>query len=188
MTVSVEKVVPLRRCRRAAVISMGAAGVVTFAGVIGLGAVGFRVNLTASEPLGLWRVVRADRPVRVGDLVFVCPPVSDVMRVARSRGYLRHGLCIGGFAPLIKTVAAMAGQMVEIDESVRIDGRELAHSHLMDRDGRGRPMQSYPGGILPPGTVYLHSDFPGSFDSRYFGPVPIGSILGLAQEVWTGAL
>jgi type IV secretory pathway protease TraF len=37
------------------------------------------------------------------------------------------------------------------------------------------------------GEVYLHSDFIGSWDSRYFGPVPVSGVLGLAQEVLTYA-
>jgi type IV secretory pathway protease TraF len=45
----------------------------------------------------------------------------------------------------------------------------------------------FAGGTIPPGSVYLHSDFPASFDSRYFGPVPANNILGLAKKVWTYA-
>ncbi|NRP21897.1 hypothetical protein LPJGGPFB_05156 [Ensifer adhaerens] len=187
MTVAVEKAPPLRLRRRAAAVSLGAMVIMTFVGIIGLGAAGFRVNLTPSEPLGLWRILRLDRPVKVGDLVFVCPPVSDVMHEARARGYLRHGLCAGGFAPLIKTVAATPGQHLEVDDMVRIDGRSLAHSRFMTRDGRGREMLPYGGGVIPSGEVYLHSDFAGSFDSRYFGPLPVKNLLGLAREVWTYA-
>ncbi|WP_436003827.1 S26 family signal peptidase [Rhizobium sp. LjRoot30] len=48
-------------------------------------------------------------------------------------------------------------------------------------------MTLHAGGVVPPGTVFLHSEFPGSFDSRYFGPLPMDGILGLAREVWTDA-
>lgn len=150
-----------------------------------MGAAGFRVNFTPSEPLGLWRIVDPDRPVLVGDLIFICPPPTDEMRQARLRGYLRVGLCAGRVAPLIKTVAATSGQVIEIDDSVRVDGQPLPHSQVALTDGQGREMVPYGGGIIPPGTVYLHSDFPGSFDSRYFGPLPIENVLGMAQEVWT---
>jgi len=37
------------------------------------------------------------------------------------------------------------------------------------------------------GTLFLHSDFVGSYDSRYFGPLPAEGTLGLAQEVLTFA-
>ena len=79
---------------------------------------GFRLNLTPSEPLGLWRIVALQRPIEVGDLVFICPPVTAPFEEARRRGYVRRGLCPGGFAPLIKTVAALPGQHVEIGANV----------------------------------------------------------------------
>lgn len=146
---------------------------------------GYRINLTPSEPLGLWRIVPLDRPAAVNDLVFICPPDTAEMREARTRGYLRSGSCPGGVAPLIKTVIAVAGQHVEIDASVSVEGRVVCSSSLASRDGSDRPLVPFPSGIVPPGYVFLHSAFPGSYDSRYFGPVPISGILGLAQEVFT---
>lgn len=187
MRVSVEKRGLPGRGRRTVLWYLGIAAIATFVGIVGLGTAGFRVNVTPSEPLGLWRIVGVDRVLQNGDRVFVCPPVTDVMREALMRGYLRPGLCTGGFAPLIKTVAANSGQRIEIGGLVRIDGRPLPHSRLMPRDGQGRRMVAFAGGAVPPGEIYLHSDFPGSFDSRYFGPLPVESVLGLAQEVWTYA-
>jgi conjugative transfer signal peptidase TraF len=86
--------------------------------VVLLGGQGFRINITPSEPLGLWRIVEPDRPILAGDLVFICPPSTDAMREARARGYLRFGLCAGRVAPLIKTVVATSGQMIEIHDDV----------------------------------------------------------------------
>ncbi|MDH0913110.1 MULTISPECIES: conjugative transfer signal peptidase TraF [Rhizobium/Agrobacterium group] len=152
-----------------------------------LGGQGFRVNLTPSEPLGLWRIVELDRSILVGDLVFICPPDTDAMGEARARGYLRFGLCPGRVAPLIKTVVGTSGQAVEIADDVRVDGRPLPHSRVARVDGQGREMVRYGGGVVPPDAVFLHSEFPASFDSRYFGPLPMDGILGLAREVWTYA-
>jgi conjugative transfer signal peptidase TraF len=182
MTKSLEERRQQRAKRRA---RLGSCVFVMFATVGALGMLGFRVNFTPSEPMGLWQIFPLDRPLRTGDLVFICPPVTDAMREARSRGYLRHGLCPGGIAPLIKMVAAVPGQTVDIGDDVRIDGKQLAHSRLMARDGQGRSIAPSRGGVVPPGTVYLHSDFVASFDSRYFGPLPLANILGLAREVWT---
>lgn len=155
--------------------------------IVLLGGAGFRVNLTPSEPIGLWRIVEPDRPILVGDLIFICPPATDEMREARARGYLRFGLCAGHVAPLIKAVVATSGQVIEIHDDVRVDGRPLYHSRVARTDGQGREMVHYEGGVIPPGTVFLHSEFRASFDSRYFGPLPMDGILGLAQEVWTYA-
>ncbi|MBP2450013.1 conjugative transfer signal peptidase TraF [Rhizobium leguminosarum] len=126
-------------------------------------------------------------PVHGGDLVFVCPPQNDAVSEGFARGYLRSGLCPGGFGPLIKAVAALGGQRIEIAGDVTIDGRPIANSNLVSQDGQGRPLRPYGGGTVPSGFLFLHSPFPGSWDSRYFGPVPASGVLGLAEPVLTYA-
>ncbi|WP_426232286.1 conjugative transfer signal peptidase TraF [Pararhizobium sp. DWP3-4] len=148
---------------------------------------GFRVNLTPSEPLGLWRIVSLDRPAVIGDVVFICPPGTAAMREARDRGYLRGGLCPAGYAPLIKTIVGVEGQEVEVGVDVRIAGYPLPRSHVAGVDGDGRSLARFSGGVIPHEYVFVHSEFIGSFDSRYFGPIPATGILGLAREVWTYA-
>lgn len=145
----------------------------------------YRLNLTPSEPLGLWRIEPLHRPAAAGDLVFVCPPLTAVFETALQRGYLRRGLCPSGVAPLIKSVAAVPGQRVEIGEDVVIDGEELSASDLRTTDGEGRAIAPYAGGVVPPGYLFLHSSFASSYDSRYFGPVPDSGLLGLARPVLT---
>lgn len=173
--------------QRRAVVALSALTLAAVALVVTALAGGYRINLTPSEPLGLWRMVPLHRPVAVGDLVFVCPPETAAMREARERGYLRSGLCPDGVAPLIKTVIALAGQQVDIGASVSVDGELVSSSSLVRRDGAGRLLAPFSGGTVPPGYVFLHSTFAGSYDSRYFGPLPASGILGLAQEVLTYA-
>jgi conjugative transfer signal peptidase TraF len=151
------------------------------------GLVGFRVNLTPSAPLGLWRIKPLFRPPAVGDLVILCPPQTAEMQAARTRGYLRRGLCPGAYAPLIKRIAATAGARIVIHGSVIIDDVALPGSAIVHLDGKGRPLTPYDGGRVPAGSVFLYSGFAGSYDSRYFGPVPASGILGLAEEVLTYA-
>ncbi len=169
--------------RRGVIVCIGlSASTILSASIIGL-AGGYRLNLTPSEALGLWRVKELHRPVTVGDLVFVCPPSSAPFLEARERGYLRYGLCVGGLAPLIKTVAALPGQQVEIGENVTVDGRPIPASGVRAADGEGRPLRPFAGGIVPPGHLFLHSSFASSYDSRYFGPLPTSGLLGLARPV-----
>jgi conjugative transfer signal peptidase TraF len=146
---------------------------------------GLRLNVTPSYPLGLWRIVPLHRGVAVGDLVFICPPQSADFQTARRRGYLRSGSCPGWFSPLIKTVVAVAGQRVEVAMAVTIDGTRLAHSDVRRADAEGRLLPVFAGGVVPSGQVFLHSNFAGSYDSRYFGPVPIEGLLGRAVPVFT---
>lgn len=164
-------------------VAAGLLGVLFSTGWIG----GLRINTTPSEPLGLWRIVPLTRSVRSGEAVFVCPPDDTVMREARQRGYLRPGLCRGGFGPLIKTVIAVSGQRVDVTDHIAIDGVPIPGSRIIGSDGQGRSLRHDQSGRVQAREVYLHSDFIGSWDSRYFGPVPESGVLGLAQEVLTYA-
>ncbi len=161
-------------------------GAAVVTGLLALGYLGgLRINLTPSYPLGIWRIVPLDREVAVGDLVMICPPPTSAFTLARQRGYLRSGLCPGWQSPLIKTVAATQGQRVEIAGAVSVDDVPLAGSELRAADAEGRALLPFAGGVVPPGHVFLHSDFAGSYDSRYFGPVPAAGVLGLAHPVLT---
>jgi conjugative transfer signal peptidase TraF len=170
-----------RRIIAVGIIAATALGFLATAGTAWVG--GFRVNLTASQPFGVWRIVMMNRPVQNGDLVFVCPPASPLFRNALERGYLRRGLCHGGFAPLIKSVVATSGQHIKIDTHVTVDGMPVATSAVRKSDGSGRPVTRFSGGIVPPGFIFLLSPFASSYDSRYFGPVPVNGVLGLARPV-----
>lgn len=146
---------------------------------------GLRINMTPSYPRGLWRIAPLEREVAVGDLVFICPPDTAEFERAFARGYIRRGLCAGGLSPLIKTVAAVGGQRVDVTERVLIDGKPLPDSGVQHMDAAGRPLSPFVGGVVPAGELYLHSDFAGSYDSRYFGPIPSSGVLGLARPILT---
>lgn len=146
---------------------------------------GLRINMTPSYPRGLWRIAPLDRGVAVGDLVFICLPDTAEFERAFDRGYIRRGLCAGGLSPLIKTVAAVGGQQVNVADQVFIDGKPLPDSDVRHRDAAGRPLSPFVGGVVPVGELYLHSDFAGSYDSRYFGPIPSSGVLGFARPILT---
>lgn len=163
-----------------------AVGASLIAAVAGAGwCAGLRINLTPSYSRGLWRIETLDRPVAAGDLVFICPPDTAEFERAFERGYIRRGLCAGGLSPLIKTVVAIGGQRVDVADQVSIDGRQLPDSDVRHTDAAGRPLAPFAGGVIPAGDLFLHSDFAGSYDSRYFGPIPSSGVLGLARPVFT---
>ncbi len=169
------------RSRAITIIVMSLAILPALAGVGFLA--GLRVNLTPSYPFGLWRIEPLARDLTVGDRIFICPPQVPAFERARVRGYLGRGLCPGWFAPLIKTIVAVAGQHVVIEGSIAIDGVRLAHSSVRSIDGAGRALAPDPGGVVPTGKLFLFSEFAGSYDSRYFGPIPADGVLGLARPL-----
>lgn len=171
------------RLNAVAIIAAAIVSLTSITSVFALG--GFRINLTRSYPLGLWRIEPLNRDVTIGDRVFICLPLGAAATLALERNYLPRGLCPSRSGPLIKTVVAVAGQQVAIDDEVIIDGKLLPSSRILHADAEGRSMPAFCGGKVGAGAVFLHSDFEGSYDSRYFGPIPTSGVLGLAREIIT---
>lgn len=169
--------------RPVAVFAACAIGLVVFTAT-GAGA-GLKVNTTPSLPMGIWRV-SPGLPAR-GQIALVCPPDDAIFRGAHRAGYIGNGNCAGGLAPLLKPVAAIAGDRVEITPTgVVVNGRLLPNTKRMRFDGSGRelPPLSITDQIVPPGAVWLLSSYNrASFDSRYFGPLPTSRVKGVARPL-----
>jgi conjugative transfer signal peptidase TraF len=143
------------------------------------GLAGYRINLTASMPLGIWRKPTA---IQRGSYVAACiPPDTPAAQVAIERGYIPPGGCPSGFAPLLKQIATFPGDTVLLtDEAVYINGSLLPSSRTQATDSKGRPLPSFPRGsyrVLPGECWLFATTHPNSFDSRYFGPIPESCIV-----------
>ena len=134
-------------------------------------------NETASVPIGLYRLHMNPAP-HVGDLVAVRLPAQTAMLLA-TRGYLPPGV------PLLKPVAAIAGQSVcRIGQRVIIDGQFAGDAQSFDH--RGRPLPVWQGcQPLAADQVFVMNPVePRSLDSRYFGALPLSTVIGSATPVW----
>lgn len=138
----------------------------------------FIYNASDSVPRG-WYVVEAAPQLHVGDVVVVRLS-RDVAALAAQRHYLPRGV------PLIKSVAAVAPQHVCVDiGSVRVDGKLVGQARVMDSSGL--PLAPWTGcRQLVANEVFLAGTHPASFDSRYFGPVDAGQVLGRARPLGKG--
>jgi conjugative transfer signal peptidase TraF len=136
-------------------------------------------NASASVPIGLYRIDVGRAPAR-GDLVAVAPP-ARVAALPAARGYLPRGV------PLLKHVAASEGALVcRSGVFVTIDGAPAARAQ--DRDSLGRPLPRWIGcRSLRRGDLFLLNAAPGSFDSRYFGPLSAAHLIGTAHPLLTRA-
>jgi conjugative transfer signal peptidase TraF len=146
---------------------------------------GLGMNLTDSMPVGIYHLVAADRAPVKGDIVKLCPPAA-VAAEANERAYLPHGPCPGNTIPLLKIVAAVPGDVVDVSRArVAINGYALPGSAQQERDKAGRELGRYPAGRyrLAGGVIWLWTPNPRSWDSRYFGPVPAASVSGFARLV-----
>jgi len=151
-------------------------------------AVGLRINESPSLPVGVWRISPLRHEVRRDDVVSFCPPDTWVFSEARLRGYLGSGVCEGGYEPLLKPIAAIEGDRVtRTEQGIRINGRLIANSKCLDHDGSSRPLPGAEANdvIVAKDEVWVISSYnPLSFDSRYFGPVPVSTIEGLARPLF----
>ncbi len=167
---------------------IGVTGLCLYALLWGLIACGYRIVTTHSVPMGLWKTEPLTRPLQKGDIAWWCPPDTAVSRLAKQRGYYPEGDCPGGYPHVMKPVAALPGDTVVIDnQGVKINGQRLANSESRDRDLRGNALQAMRSGAyqVASGSVWLLSSFTAeSFDSRYFGPVSMTQVHGLAYPVW----
>ncbi len=92
---------------------------------------GLRCNTTPSMPLGVWRVQSIDTTVRRGEVVTLCLDPSGAA-LGRARGYISGGECPGNVELLIKTVAAVPGDEVEIrDDGVAVNGSLIPNSRAL---------------------------------------------------------
>lgn len=145
---------------------------------------GLRLNFTDSAPHGLWFVKSSALDgVKRGVLVEVCPPDLPVVRLMAERGYLAIGDCQGaGVTTLLKPVSAVAGDTIQLDQ-----GRGVIVNNVPLPNTAAMPaIPGWPSGryVVQPGEIWMFSSYsPGSFDSRYFGPVPLSLVKGLARPI-----
>jgi conjugative transfer signal peptidase TraF len=127
-------------------------------------------------PVGFY-LLHPGADLRTGDLVVFEPPIPAA-RLLLERGYLPTG------TSLLKRVVALAGDTVCLDgELYAVNGRVIAR--VLHEDAGGRPLPIHRAcGPVGPTAAYVATSAPRSFDSRYFGPVPI-TTLTKVTPIWT---
>ena len=161
---------------------------------VGLAAVGLAASVqtpprlvyngSRSVPVG-WYVARQTGNYGYDDLVLATPPESFGRIIAR-RGYLPPDV------PLIKRVAALPGDRVCYRDGALTVLREgedrpsaTVRPRALDRAGRVMPVWNECRKMGPSEVFLLLEDTDASLDSRYFGPVSVGSIEGkLHRLAW----
>jgi conjugative transfer signal peptidase TraF len=144
---------------------------------------GLRFNATASMPMGLYRITKSDpQAVSRGSVVAVCPPAAAA-EVGRRRGYLSAGPCRSQSELLLKRVVAIAGDDVTLTSSALfVNGCRLPNSRPLAVDRSGRPVEHWAFGRsrVPRSKVWIYADHERSWDSRYWGPVPVHNVVATA--------
>ena len=188
-TVSKPVVPPRPRSRRRARIAVATLAAVGFAALAWASFVSplprVTYNPSDSVAIGWYRIDPFDprtaslpRPLSVDSIVLV-PLPAKAASLAAQRGYLPTRV------PLLKRIGAIAPQEVCIvGRSVRIDGVTVAAALAADRFGRPLPSWQQCRHLEPGELFLLSTTNPASFDSRYFGPVSVSTVIGVAHPVW----
>jgi conjugative transfer signal peptidase TraF len=133
-----------------------------------------------SLPRGLYLFVPGD--AQRGDVAHVCLPPT-IASYAVKRGIEQPGGdCPNGLVPLGKVVAAVEGDVVDVEpDGVRVNGALWPQSQQKTYDLRGRRVdlrQPFGPQRLGPGLVWLMGRHRDSWDSRYFGAIARSALDG----------
>ena len=136
-------------------------------------------NASASAPIGFYAVLPS-HPLKDGDFVVAMPP-DALAAVFAARHYLPKGV------PLLKHIAALPGQIVcRRGAVITIDG--IAIASALTRDPRRSAiahLARLPRDFSRTKIFLLNRDVRDSLDGRYFGPLPMASLIGRAKPLWT---
>jgi conjugative transfer signal peptidase TraF len=141
---------------------------------------GWRVQLTESEPMGLYRLhaLQADEVIQPGQEVEFCPPPSVT---PAAFPFYMSGDCPAGGMAMMKTVVGVPGdRVVTTMAGVWVNGHRLPYSGQLVRS-TAYPWVRLPHQIgsfvLGPRQYWVYGSGASpplaaqSFDSRYWGPV-----------------
>lgn len=129
---------------------------------------------------------------------------------AQQRGYLSTGKCPNQIAPLGKFIVALEGDMVKLTKNgIMVNNHLLKNTKSFRQDAQQRAMPYYQTNTAPQymleqlATMHSDTDFveveftvkaheavvcsftPSSFDSRYFGPIPLKNIHATLSPILT---
>ena len=132
----------------------------------------FILNTTASVPRGLW--LKLDTLPRKGNFVLV--PIDAFLSTEWvPPEYFRKNMW-GKRKPFIKFVAGSHSDTIELGNNglILINGIPFPNSKPLTHDRAGRPLRAFQLPItLASDEIWLLSQSPFGFDSRYLGPANI---------------
>ena len=130
------------------------------------------LNTTASVPRGLW--LKVDGLPKKGDFVQV--PIEAFSSTEWiPPEYFRKNIW-GKNKPFLKMVAGLHGDLIELGDNglININGVPFHNSAPLSHDRSGRFLKAFPLPVtLKNDEVWLMSDSPFGFDSRYLGTAQI---------------
>ena len=163
-------------------VSIGTAVLVAAAKSLGL----MISETDSAAPAGVYRLTNT--LFKRGDLVVACLP-REIAREGLGRGYLQAGPCPGNAEPVAKIIGALPGDLLDVESShTCVNGLCFDNSAVAQTDTIGRDLSHVGFGkrVVAPNQIWLFGfNDRKSWDSRYFGPLPIPNVRGKAQPILT---
>lgn len=136
------------------------------------------VQVTPSMAIGLYHGTNK-MPER-GDVVGFCPR-DFAFELAQEREYLAPGQCANGLRPLMKYLAAVPHDTIVVSDTNVLCGAGDFHClwpiTAKEFDSKGRPVSGrLKSGTVPANMAVVLTMHEGSYDSRYFGFVPLADL------------
>ena len=137
----------------------------------------FFLNLTGSEPRGVYLQRPFDGTLHRGDLVFMkCPPGFE--KFVYGRKWLPDGW------PLLKTVRGVPGDTFCVSETdVSVEGKRLGPVYSYDRQGLPLPVLRGCRRVPAKHFLPIATGLENSFGGRYFGAVDNSLVIGKAVPI-----
>ena len=137
-------------------------------------------------PLGFYELSTAEK----SNLISFCVPQPwGLLAITRHYRAGHSDTCADGGEPLLKRIVARSGDVVsESRDGVAVNGKLLPMSKPLPLDSGKRPLEPFVIGecSVPNGEVWVMGENPKSFDSRYYGPIPMKLILAYwrPKQTW----
>ena len=145
------------------------------------------INDTPSMPMGLYRRM-ASATVHRGDIVSVCLP-RPIARVGLQAGYLMKGACPSGAIAVLKKVIAVPHDTVRLTRQAIIVNGRAYFAPQQSQDDYGHAIKKW-GPLGTYKNTHAYWLYGGnapmkSWDSRYYGGVPVCAIQGVYKPLLT---
>jgi conjugative transfer signal peptidase TraF len=156
---------------------------VIFILILGSVSQSFIINISPSEPLGVYKIEKSNS-IHRGDIVAVCLSVK-YKKIGLKDGYLIPGMRCEQTAPLLKTVIAVPGDAITLKNSqIIVNGRIYPYA-TKQFDSKGRALDQVLRGFYKDKKYWLIGVAnPNSWDSRYWGGVDKSQILYCVRRVF----
>lgn len=135
------------------------------------------INTSSSIPMGIYSIKPIIAPLKQHDLVALCLNNSD-QDFGLSRGYIHTGSRCNGSTPLLKSIIAIPGDNVTLtNKDIIVNGRVYSLP-TQKYDSQHRTLPSWPRGSYKNTQRFwvIGTNSKNSWDSRFFGPIPLAQI------------